>query len=81
MSKLWLLEVCCTVGEEDCRQAQCVDHGEKTTPLMLPALVGATQTGRVVEHSTGEGLSLSPHHVLQLVHGQLAIFRVLPDVD
>ena len=79
-SQLWPLEVCCTVSEEDCRQAQCVDHGKQTTPLTLPILLGAMQTGGVVEYSTGEGLSLSPHHVPQLVQGQLAISWVLSDV-
>ena len=56
-SKLWPLEVCCTVGKEDCRQTQCVDHGEQTTPLTLPVLLGTTQTRGIVEYSTGEGLS------------------------
>ena len=79
-SQLWPLEVCCTVSEEDCRETQCVDHGEQTTPLTLPLLLGATQTGGVVEYSTGEGLSLSPHHVPQLIQGQLAISWVLSDV-
>ena len=79
-SKLWPLEVCCTVGKEDCRQTQSVDHGEQTTLLTLPLLLGTTQTGGVVEYSTGEGLSLSPYHVPQLVQGQLAISWVLSDV-
>ena len=74
------LEVCCTVSEEDCRQIQCVDHGVQTTPLTLPVLLVATQTGGVMEYSTGEGLSLSPHNVPQLVQGQLAISWVLSDV-
>ena len=73
-NQLCPLEVCCTVGEEDGGQTQSVDHGEEATPLMLPVLLGATQTGGEVEDSTGEGLSLSPHHVL------LAISWVLPDV-
>ena len=34
-----------------------------------------------MEDSTGEGLSLSPHHVPQLIQGQLTISWVLPDVD
>ena len=33
-----------------------------------------------MEDSTGEGLSLSPHHILQLIQGQLAISWVLPDI-
>ena len=79
-SQLWPLEVCCTVGEEDGGQTQSVDHGEEATPLTLPVLLGATQTGGEVEDSTGEGLSLSPHHILQLIQRQLAISWVLPDV-
>ena len=79
-SKLWPLEVCCTVGKEDCRQTQIVDHGEQTTPLTLPLLLGTAQTGGIMEYSTGEGLSLSPHHVPQLVQGQLVISWVLSDV-
>ena len=47
------------------------------TLLMLPVLLGATQTGGEVEDSTGEGLSL---HVAQLIQRQLAISWVLPDV-
>ena len=64
-SQLWPLEVCCSVGEEDSGQTQSVDHGEEATPLTLPVLLGATHTGGEVEDSTGEGLSLSPHHVPQ----------------
>ena len=63
LSQLWPLEVCCTVSEEDSGQTQSVHHGEEATPLTLPVLLGATQTGGEVEDSTGEGLSLSPHHV------------------
>ena len=33
-----------------------------------------------MEYSTGEGLSLSPHHVPQFIQGQLAISWVLSDV-
>ena len=51
-SQLWPLEVCCTVSEEDCWQTQCVDHGEQTTPLTFPILLGTTQTGGIVEYST-----------------------------
>ena len=80
LSLLWPLEVCCTVGKEDSGQTQSVDHGEEATPLTLPILLGATQTGGEVEDSTGEGLSLSPHHVPQLIQGQLAISWALPDV-
>ena len=61
------LEVCCTVSEEDGRQTQCVDHGEQTTPLTLPVLPAATQTGSIVEHSTGECLPTPPHHVPKFV--------------
>ena len=43
---------------EDGGQTQCVNHGEKATLLMLPVLLGATQTGGVVEHSVGESRSL-----------------------
>ena len=62
-------------------QTQCVNHGEEATPLTLPVLLGATQTGGIVEHSVGEGLSLSSYHVSQLIQGELGITRVLPDVD
>ena len=79
--QLWPLEICCTVGEEDGGQTQCVHHGEEVTPLKLPVLLGATQTGGIVEHSIGEGLSLSPYHVPQLIQGELCIPWVLPDVD
>ena len=79
-SQLWPLEVCCTVSEEDIGQTQSVNHEEKATPLTLPVLLGATQAGGKVEDSTGEGLSLSPHHVPQLIQGQLAISWVLPDI-
>jgi len=48
---------------------------------MLPVLLGATQTGGIVEHSVGEGLPLSSHHVSQLIHGELSITWVLPVVD
>ena len=48
LSQLWPQEVCCTVSEEDCRETQCVNHGEQTTPLTLTVLLGATQTGGVV---------------------------------
>ena len=68
------------MGEEDSGQTQSVDHGEEATPLTLPVLLSATQTGGEVEDSTGEGLSLSPHHVPKLIQGQLAIFWVLPDI-
>ena len=33
-----------------------------------------------MEYSTGEGLSLSSHHIPQLVQGQLPIYWVLSDV-
>ena len=57
-------------------------HSELLKILFITgALPGSPQTGGVVEHSTGKGLSLSPHHVPQLVQGQLAISRVLPDVQ
>ena len=68
------------MGEEDSGQTQSVDHGEEATPLTLPVLLGATQTGGEVENSTGEGLSLSPHHVPQLIQGQLATSWALPDI-
>ena len=76
----WSLEVCCTVSEEDSAQTQSVDHGEEATPPTLPILVGAMQTGGIVEDLTGKGLSLSPHHVPQLIQGQLVISWVLHDV-
>ena len=79
-SQLWPLKVCCTVSEEDGGQTQSVDHGEEATPLTLPVLLGATQTGGEVEDSTGEGLSLSPHHVPQLIQGQLPIPWALSDI-
>ena len=79
-SQFWPLEVCCTVCKEDSGQTQSVNHGEEATPLPLPVLLGATQTGGEVEDSTGEGLSLSPHHVPQLIQGQLAISWVLSDI-
>ena len=80
-SQLWPLQVCCTVSEEDGGQTQSVDHGEQATPLTLPILLGATQTGGIVKHATGEGFSLSPHHVTKLIQGQLAISWVLPHID
>ena len=52
LSQLWPLEVCYTVCKEDGRQTQCVHHGEQMTPLTLPILFGAPQTGGVVEYST-----------------------------
>ena len=67
LSKLWPLDVSCTLSEECGRQTQGVDHREQATPLMLPALLGATQTGGIVKHSAGEGHPLSPHHVPQLI--------------
>ena len=79
-SQLWPLKVCCTVSEEDGGQTQSVDHGEEATPLTLPVLLGATQTGGEVEDSTGEGLSLSPYHVPQLIQGQLPISWALSDI-
>ena len=79
-SQLWPLEVCCTVSEEDSGQTQSVDHEEEATPLTLPVLLGATQTGGEVEDSTGEGLSLSPHHVSQLIQGELTISWALSDI-
>ena len=81
LCQLWPLEMCCTVGEEEGWQTQCVHHGEEVTPLMLPVLLGAMQIGGIVEHSIGEGLPLSSHHVPQLVQGELDITWVLPDVD
>ena len=69
------------MGEEDGRQTQCVHDGEEATLLTLPVLLGATQTGGIVEHSTGDGLSLSPYHVPQLIQKELGITWVLPDVD
>ena len=80
LSQLWPLEVSWTVGEEDGGHTQSVDHGEEVTPLTLPVLLGATQTGGEVEDSTGEGLSLSPHRVPQLIQGQLAISWARPDI-
>ena len=79
-SQLWPLQICCTVGEEDSGQTQSVHHGEEATPLTLPVRPGATQTGVEVEDSTGEGLSLSPHHVPQLIQGELTIPWALPDI-
>ena len=69
------------MSEEDGGKTQCVLHGGEVTPLMLPVLLGATQTGGIVEHSVGEGLPLSPHHVSQLIQGELGITWVLPDID
>ena len=79
-SQLWPLEICCTVGEEDSGQTQSVHHGEEATRLTLPVRPGANQTGVEVEDSTGEGLSLSPHHVPQLIQGELTIPWALPDI-
>lgn len=42
LSQLWPLEVRCTVGKEDGGETQCINHGEQTTPLTLPVLLGAT---------------------------------------
>ena len=42
LSQFWPLEVCGTVCEEDGGQTKCVHHGEQTTPLTLPILLGAT---------------------------------------
>ena len=69
------------MSEEDGGKTQCVLHGGEVTPLMLPVLLGATQTGGIVEHSIGEDLPLSSHHVPQLIQGELGISWVLPDVD
>ena len=46
------------MSEEDGGQTQCVNHEEEATPLTLPVLLCATQTGGVVEHSVGESRSL-----------------------
>ena len=46
------------MSEEDGGLTQCVDYGEEATLLMLPVLLGATQTGGIVEYSVGEGRSL-----------------------
>ena len=59
-SQLWPLEVCCTVSEEDSGQTQSVDHGEEATPLTLPVLLGATQTGGKVENSVCLCIRLFP---------------------
>ena len=49
--------------------------------LTLPVLLGATETGSIVKHPTGEGLSSSPHHIPQLIQAKLPIFWLLPDID
>ena len=51
------------------------------TTLTLPVLLGAPQTGGIVEDSAKESLFLSSHHVPQLIQRQLAISCVLSDVD
>ena len=55
------------MGEEDGGQSKGVDHGDEATPLPEPILPGATETCSIVEHSVGESLSFSSHHVMQLV--------------
>ena len=42
------------MSEEDGGQTHCANHGEDTTPLLLPVLLGATQTGGIVKHLIGE---------------------------
>ena len=64
------------MGEEDGGQSKGVDHGDEATPLP-----GATETCSIVEHSVGESLSFSSHHVTQLVHSEVCITGVLTDVD
>ena len=44
-----------------------VDHGEQSTALTEPVLLGAAQTGCVVQHTIGESFPLSSHHVTKLV--------------
>ena len=47
------------------------------TLLTLPILLGAPETGGIVQHTTGKGLSSSPHHVPQLVQTQLVVSWIL----
>ena len=64
--KFWPLEVCCTMSEEDCGQAQCVHHGDESTSLLESALPCTTQTGGIVQDTVGEFLPFLTDHSSQL---------------
>ena len=55
--QLWPLQVSCTVGEEDGGKAKRVDYGDESVALFEPVLPGAAETGGVVQHAVGKGLS------------------------
>ena len=72
-SQLWPRDICCTVSEEDCRQTQCVNHGEQATPLTLSVLWCHADWRR-------SGVYTRLENVPPLVQGQVPISWVLSDV-
>jgi len=65
---VWPLEVGCTVSEEDGREAECVKHGNESTAVSEPILLGATETGSIVQHTIRESFPFTSDHVSKLIH-------------
>ena len=51
------------MGEEDGGKAKRVNHGDESVALFEPVLLGPTETGGIVQHAVGKGLSFPTDHV------------------
>ena len=54
------------MSEEDGEKTNGVNHGDESTALSEPVLLGATQTGSVMQHTVRKCFSLPPYHVTKV---------------